>query len=207
MTEKPKQGPKGAEAFAGIGEGMGGLLGALSDALSDMLAAAGKSGAGGTQSFDTGPDGPLRAAGQVRVRMGGLGDAAPRGTPAGRNPARPVNPGRAATPDPAPAASPPPSSAPSSPPPVPPADAAPRAPRFESAETAEAWVLIAELPGVADGELSISLAGGRLVLETTGARRYRAEAPAPAGSDPARLETRLANGILEVRLPRGPAPA
>lgn len=77
-----------------------------------------------------------------------------------------------------------------------------RTPQVDVYEDETAWIVAAELPGVAQNELKITPDGERLILETTGARRYRAEVQVPADVDAAGAEARLTNGILEVRAPK-----
>lgn len=78
-----------------------------------------------------------------------------------------------------------------------------REPLIDSYEEADALVVTAELPGVLEGDITVAVEDGELVIESAGARRYRAALPLPPGLDPARLERRLTNGILEIRIPKG----
>ncbi len=84
------------------------------------------------------------------------------------------------------------------------AAAAVRAAEVEVYEEADAWVATVELPGATVDDVTLSAEPGRLVVETIGARRFRAVAALPESLDPERVardaETRLSNGILEIRL-------
>ena len=66
--------------------------------------------------------------------------------------------------------------------------------------------VIAELPGVADSEVTCSLGAGVLLIETEGAHRYRKEIALPEQVAPDSLRRSCHNGILEVRLRRVAAP-
>lgn len=87
------------------------------------------------------------------------------------------------------------------------ADAAPepRRAEIELFEEADTLVAAAELPGVAPGELQIEIEGAVLRLRTTGARRFAAEAEIAMETarrlDARKLETRLTNGVAEIRIP------
>lgn len=63
-----------------------------------------------------------------------------------------------------------------------------------------AVLLVAELPGVADGDIEINVEGDILTLATSGKRRYAKEVLLPAAVDAATLQKSYANGILEVRV-------
>jgi hypothetical protein len=115
---------------------------------------------------------PVRVQGDVRIRVGGLTDGG-----AGEPPA------------------------PGDPPPAEDTDA-PRAPVIETHETAEGWSLTADMPGADPTTLEVIAEEARLAIRAGGVRRFAAELPLPGGLDPATLEHRLANGILEVRLRR-----
>lgn len=182
--EREEEAERARAAMAEIETRLGGLLGALGDALGSALgrlgAGQGKAqgaepGAGPSDgTFDSGP-GPVRMTGHVRVRS--ALDAPRAGA---RRPARPAAARPAATP----------------------ADPAPRSPVVEMREEPDGFVLVAELPGVAEADLRLEAGEGRIALSTTGARRYRVEVPAPPWVGPGMLTHRLANGILEVRARR-----
>ncbi len=88
-------------------------------------------------------------------------------------------------------------------------------------ETAEAYVLTAELPGVEAGDVHVSLQGSTLVLEgerkgagsPTDASAHRIERPTgsfrrafdlPAAVDGDQAEASTRNGVLMLRLPKAP---
>ena len=61
-------------------------------------------------------------------------------------------------------------------------------------------MITAELPGVADADISLTLDGDVLSLETAGKRRYAKEIALPAPVDPASLTRSHRNGILQIQL-------
>lgn len=61
-------------------------------------------------------------------------------------------------------------------------------------------VVVAELPGVAEGEVHVELQDDILSLETTGERKYAKEILLPEPVDTTTLQKAYKNGILEVRL-------
>lgn len=92
-------------------------------------------------------------------------------------------------------------------------------PAVDVAETGEAFVLKADLPGVAEDDVSVEIEGG--VLTISGERRaeheeeregwYRVErsfgafrraVTLPDGVDPERVRATFDRGVLEVRIPR-----
>ncbi|MEM9726216.1 MAG: Hsp20/alpha crystallin family protein [Pseudomonadota bacterium] len=86
---------------------------------------------------------------------------------------------------------------------------APRAAHIEAFDEADLVIVTAELPGVAADDISIELDGRALRLTASGAkgRRFEAEAELPADvalDDTAKPDMRLSNGVLEIRLPKGP---
>jgi HSP20 family protein len=60
-------------------------------------------------------------------------------------------------------------------------------------------LVVAELPGVAEGEIEVSVADDILAPKTTGRRRYAKEILLPAAVDPATLTKAHTNGVLEVK--------
>jgi HSP20 family protein len=81
-----------------------------------------------------------------------------------------------------------------------------REPLIDIFDEDDAILLVAELPGVADDEITIDIQGDVFALETTGERRYAREVLLPAPVNPASIQRTYRNGILEVRLTRA-APA
>lgn len=63
-----------------------------------------------------------------------------------------------------------------------------------------AVLVVIELPGVADGEIQLSVEDDILSLATTGRRRYAKEILLPAAVEPTTLVRVYTNGVLEVRL-------
>jgi len=74
-----------------------------------------------------------------------------------------------------------------------------REPIVDIFDEAEAILLVAELPGVGDEEIEVSVEGDILSLTTNGKRRYAKEILLPAAVDAATVQKTYANGILEVR--------
>lgn len=60
-------------------------------------------------------------------------------------------------------------------------------------------LVVVELPGVAEGEIEVSVEDDILALKTTGRRRYAKEILLPAAVDPATLTKTYTNGVLEVK--------
>lgn len=75
-----------------------------------------------------------------------------------------------------------------------------REPLVDVFDEGEEFLVVAELPGVNDAQIAVSIEGDILTVETTGERRYAKElllaAPVEAGS----LRRSYTNGILELRL-------
>lgn len=61
-------------------------------------------------------------------------------------------------------------------------------------------IVTAEIPGVAESEISLSLEENRLSLSTTGRHLYAKTVTLPGTIDPASLERSHRNGILQVKL-------
>ena len=78
----------------------------------------------------------------------------------------------------------------------------PRAPHIDILDEEDGWTVIAELPGVAIEEVAVHAENGKLVLETTGARRFVATLDVPADVIGRHPEIQFANGILEARIRR-----
>jgi HSP20 family protein len=93
------------------------------------------------------------------------------------------------------------------------------APAFELRESPEAYVLEADLPGVAERDLQVELIGSRLTIRGTREHEERREQESyhtyersygsfarsftlPEGTDLERIDAELANGILRVRIPK-----
>jgi HSP20 family protein len=61
-------------------------------------------------------------------------------------------------------------------------------------------VLVAEMPGANEEDVTVEVHGDVLILETTGERKYAREVLLPASVDAEGLEKTYRNGILEIRL-------
>jgi hypothetical protein len=182
MSRRPDDGLKGREAIEEIDRRLGGLLGPLAEGLAKLVDAAEKAQGSAQEATIETARGPVKVRTGLSVRMGALaGRAVVGGT--GRDPAKPVNPAAAARP--AGAAKPAPEAA---------------EPHYDVFEDASGWSLTADMPGAAEHEIAVSVADGRVVVETTGARRWRLEADAPPWvRDPA---LRVANGVVELTAAR-----
>lgn len=75
-----------------------------------------------------------------------------------------------------------------------------REPLVDVFDEADEVIVTAEIPGVAENEISLSLEGHHLALATTGRHRYAKEIALPGNIDPASLERSHRNGILQVKL-------
>lgn len=83
-------------------------------------------------------------------------------------------------------------------------DAAPaaRQPIVDVFEEADAILVVAELPGAAEEQVTARVEDGALLIESPPPHAYRKRVALPAAVDAARLSLACRNGILEVRLPR-----
>lgn len=179
MARAPKDGPTGREAIEEIDRRLGGLLGGLTEGLAKLADAAEQAqAASGAReaTIDTGK-GPMRVRAGYSVRVGGLGGRSETAVDTGRDPAEPVSTPEAEAP-------------------------APAEPVVDVFEGPEGWSLTADMPGVAEADLRVAVAEGRVTVETTGVRRYRVETEAPGWLSADALETRLVNGVLELSAPR-----
>lgn len=180
MSNDPKKRFK--QATEEIDLNLGSLFGSLGDAIGEMVSRLedGTSGAVARDHvFDT-EKGPVRAQAGVRLRMGGLDTGqAKRAAP------QPVNPNREKA-------------------------TAPAAPKtrglsYEMLEDTDAWVLTADLPGVARKDLTLCRKDAQLVIETTGTRRYHAAVDMPGAFELEDIKTTLRNGILNLNIPKAGA--
>lgn len=190
MTHDDKPRKPGGDPLGEFAAGFGGLMNALGAAISEISERLDVGETGEVRrSFevDTGK-GPVRAEAGVRIRFA---DAAGRGEErSGRPFARPVN-------APAPAAKQAPAGAGQG--------RAVRPLDFDILEDAETWRLTADIPGVEADEITLDVVDGRLVIETTGPRRYRGSADLPAGVLREDIGLTLRNGILELSCKPGRA--
>lgn len=75
-----------------------------------------------------------------------------------------------------------------------------REPLVDSFDEGEEVVLVAELPGVSEEEITVEIQEDILSLQTTGERKYAKEILLPQAVDAATLKKTYRNGILELRL-------
>lgn len=75
-----------------------------------------------------------------------------------------------------------------------------REPLVDIFDEGNAVLVVIELPGVAEGDIQVSVEDDILALQTTGRRRYAKEILLPAAVDPATLAKTYTNGVLEVRV-------
>jgi HSP20 family molecular chaperone IbpA len=186
---------KGRAAIEEIDRRLGGLLGPLAEGLARVVDAAERAQqAGGAHeaTVET-ARGPLKVRTGFSVRVAG----APAAAAAARDPARPVRPASASAAQPSPA----------QPSPVAPAEDPSAEPAWDAFEDADAWSLTADMPGVAPGDLAVTVApDGAVSVATTGRRRFRLDAQGPAWLSEATLETRLSNGVLDLSARRRAPP-
>ena len=75
-----------------------------------------------------------------------------------------------------------------------------REPLVDVFDEADEIVLVVEMPGANEEDVTVELHGDVLVLETAGDRKYAREVLLPASVDAESLEKIYRNGILEIRL-------
>lgn len=75
-----------------------------------------------------------------------------------------------------------------------------REPLVDVFDEGDEVLVTAELPGVAEDEITLSLVDGHLALKTTGRHLYAKDIALPEGIDPASLSRSHRNGILQVKL-------
>jgi len=75
-----------------------------------------------------------------------------------------------------------------------------REPLVDVFDEGDLILVVAELPGAAEGEIKIEIKDDILSLETTGERKYAKELLLPCPVDPATMKKAHKNGILELRL-------
>jgi len=82
------------------------------------------------------------------------------------------------------------------------AEAAARQPIVDVFEETDAILVVAEVPGAAEGAVNTRVENGTLLIEAPPPRAYRKRIALPGPVDGAGLVATCRNGILEVRLPR-----
>lgn len=75
-----------------------------------------------------------------------------------------------------------------------------REPLVDLFDEGEELLVVAELPGVGEAQISVTLQDDILSLETNGERRYAKEILLPEPVEPGSLRQSYTNGILELRL-------
>jgi len=61
-------------------------------------------------------------------------------------------------------------------------------------------VVTAELPGAKEAEITVELKGDMVTIESKGERRYAKEIVLPVEVDPASLQKKYNNGVIEIRV-------
>ncbi|SJZ58785.1 HSP20 family protein [Enhydrobacter aerosaccus] len=75
-----------------------------------------------------------------------------------------------------------------------------REPLVDVFDEADEVAVTAELPGVTEAEITVEVLGDQLTVESKGERRYAKEITLPAEIDPATLQRKYNNGVLELRM-------
>jgi HSP20 family protein len=75
-----------------------------------------------------------------------------------------------------------------------------REPLVDTFDEADEIVIVAELPGVSEGQVQVELKDDILTISTSGDRRYAKEILLSAEVEPGSLRQTYTNGILELRL-------
>jgi HSP20 family protein len=78
----------------------------------------------------------------------------------------------------------------------------PTSPALDVFEKDGEFLLIADLPGVAQGGAEVTLDRDRLVLQATGARKFRRELVVPPSVDGEKVSASMKAGVLTVHLPK-----
>jgi HSP20 family molecular chaperone IbpA len=168
------------EATQDIDLRLGGLLGQLGSALTEALSRLEDQGEVHHETTFDSARGPIRASAGIRIRT--LGDAKP--SRSARRPDQPVNA--------APRTQPRPSPEPEAPPPARPISAT-------ILTEGRSWRLIAELPGVAEADVTLGEEAGDLVISASGrGRRFEGRFALPSGAKATDLTMTMQNGILEL---------
>jgi HSP20 family molecular chaperone IbpA len=193
MAERPFDKMTGLAALSEISRRLGGIGGQVKDAIieAQMKAASGQTGDSTDERRFTvnTAKGPVEGVSQMSFRVGSLSDRAPMGrgsrSPSSGGMAARAEHARKAAPD---------------------LDGA-REPMVDCFDEGDTLVITAELPGIAAGDVNVTLDGDTLLIQTNGARRYRTRQLLPAAVDPVSLSYALRNGILEARITKAGAAA
>ncbi|HEX3595671.1 MAG TPA: Hsp20/alpha crystallin family protein [Polyangiaceae bacterium] len=78
----------------------------------------------------------------------------------------------------------------------------PVAPALDVYENDTEFLLIADLPGVAQGGAEVTLDHDRLVLSASGARKFRREIAVPPSVEADKVSAAMKAGVLTVHLPK-----
>lgn len=178
------KGPTGRAAIEEMEERLGEVFGTLGGALKGVLEAAKSAeqdGGGTERTFDF-SSGPIRAQSSMRIRVGGV-DLGESTRAPDRDITKPVNPDTAK-----PSAAESHASRPTA-----------REPLFDTYLENGAWMLTAEIPGIPEDAVQITVKGRSLELMANGHQTYRTVVEIPEGLDPASLQHTVTNGILELR--------
>ena len=75
-----------------------------------------------------------------------------------------------------------------------------REPIVDLFEDEASLLVVAELPGVAEQDVSYQVEGDALIISTRGARKYSKQVFLPAAVDPSGIEATYNNGVLQLKL-------
>jgi HSP20 family protein len=82
------------------------------------------------------------------------------------------------------------------------AEPRPTSPALDVYENDSEFLLIADLPGVAQGGAEVTLDRDRLVVSANGARKFRRELVVPPSVDGEKVAASMKAGVLTVHLPK-----
>lgn len=81
-----------------------------------------------------------------------------------------------------------------------------REPLVDVFDEGDEVVVTAELPGVKEAEIVVTLTSAGLLIESKGERRYAKEIDLPSAAEPASLQRKYNNGVLEIRMKKQARP-
>ncbi|HVW27674.1 MAG TPA: Hsp20/alpha crystallin family protein [Polyangiaceae bacterium] len=81
-------------------------------------------------------------------------------------------------------------------------DPRPTSPALDVFENDGEFLLVADLPGVAQGGAEVTLDRDRLVLQASGVRKFRRELVVPPSVDGEHVSATMKAGVLTVHLPK-----
>jgi len=79
-----------------------------------------------------------------------------------------------------------------------------RTPLVDVIEEEGRFLVIAELPGIAENEIDTQIKDEMLIINTTGERRFSHSVSLPSHIDPSAVSSKLRNGILEITILKKP---